>query len=140
MTDNLITIKTFSSEIEAHIAQGKLEAVGIKSFLFKDDCGGMRPHLQTTIGIELKVCHTKAKKAAEFLAENEHDLRIAYDPKENTIAILSHIGVVAIGIGIAFLLVGLSDIDLKIAIGGMLLFMGIGLEIYSRKLKRKKQN
>jgi hypothetical protein len=44
---------TFSSEIEAKMAQKQLEESGVESFVFKDDAGGMEPHLQRTNGVRL---------------------------------------------------------------------------------------
>ena len=55
MTNKLITIASFSSDFEAEIAKGKLQSSGIESFIFKDDCGGMRPHMLLTAGVQLKV-------------------------------------------------------------------------------------
>lgn len=40
MSDTLIAISYFSSDFEAEIAGGKLQASGINSYVFKDDCGG----------------------------------------------------------------------------------------------------
>jgi hypothetical protein len=42
MTNKLITVASFSSDFEADIARGKLQSSGFASFIFKDDCGGMR--------------------------------------------------------------------------------------------------
>ena len=42
---NLIILKAFSSEIEAELAKGALEAEGVDSIISSDTAGGMRPHL-----------------------------------------------------------------------------------------------
>lgn len=63
----LKTLTTFSSEIEAEILKSKLESAGIESFIFKDDCGGMRPHLQLTDGVRLKVSDVDLETAQNIM-------------------------------------------------------------------------
>lgn len=41
--DDLLVISTYSSRIEAEIANGKLEANNIKAMISADDAGGMHP-------------------------------------------------------------------------------------------------
>ena len=48
MPNKTILIKTFNNEAEAEIAGGLLKTAGIKSFVSKDDAGGMYPGLQAT--------------------------------------------------------------------------------------------
>ncbi|MCL4338253.1 DUF2007 domain-containing protein [Patescibacteria group bacterium] len=43
MTENIVVLKTYSSRIEAELVRGKLETVGIESFVMADDAGGMYP-------------------------------------------------------------------------------------------------
>ena len=50
MKDNFITIKSLSSETEAEILNGKLNAHGIEAFIQKDDCGGTDPMMHFTFG------------------------------------------------------------------------------------------
>ena len=64
---DLITIRTFSSEFEANIAKSALEAFGIPCMLSHDDCGGQRPHLTLTGGIQLVVRSADAERAEEVL-------------------------------------------------------------------------
>jgi hypothetical protein len=64
----LKTIATFSTEIEAELFRGKLESSGIASFIFKDDCGGMRPHMQLTDGVRLKVADADFEIANDILS------------------------------------------------------------------------
>jgi hypothetical protein len=42
--DNTVCVATFTSEIDASLARGVLEASGIESFILKDDCGGWRSY------------------------------------------------------------------------------------------------
>ncbi len=67
MSDEIVVIKTFSNETEATMAQQILDQSGIRSFVFKDDGGGMEPHLQLTGGVRLVVNRTDAEHAVELL-------------------------------------------------------------------------
>ena len=73
MNDKLVTIASFSSDFEAEIARGKLRASGIDSFVFKDDCGGMRPHMLLTAGIQLKVNERESEDARIVLQSGVDD-------------------------------------------------------------------
>lgn len=67
MQENLITIWTFSSEIEAELVKGQLEGSGIPAYIFKDVCGSMYPNLQLIRGIELKVHYSDESQARAVL-------------------------------------------------------------------------
>jgi hypothetical protein len=55
MTD-LVTVKTFSSRMEAEIARGLLTSAKIPSTIITDDAGGMFPFpISNTFGVQLKV-------------------------------------------------------------------------------------
>lgn len=71
MSETLVTIESFTTEVDAEIAKGKLEASDIPAYLFKDDCGRMQPHMQLTRGITLKVNEHDALKALEILHAHE---------------------------------------------------------------------
>ena len=43
MSDDVVVLKTFSSEIEAGMARQVLQNGGVNAFIFKDDAGGMEP-------------------------------------------------------------------------------------------------
>ncbi len=73
MPNALKTIATFGTEIEAELFKGKLESSGIKAFIFKDDCGGMRPHMQLTDGVKLKVAAIDLEIAKEILNTDSDD-------------------------------------------------------------------
>jgi len=64
---DLVTIRTFASEFEARIAQSALEAFGIHCLTSRDDCGGQRPHLTLTGGIQLVVRSADVERAEEVL-------------------------------------------------------------------------
>jgi hypothetical protein len=63
----LVTIRSFDSEVEAELAKTKLESEGIESFLSRDDCGGLRPAMTFTNGVKLIVRADRATRAEEIL-------------------------------------------------------------------------
>jgi len=67
MPEEIIVIKMFDNEMDATIAQQVLEDSGVRAFVFKDDAGGMEPHLQRTGGVRLVVSRTDAEQAREIL-------------------------------------------------------------------------
>jgi hypothetical protein len=46
----LITVHTFTNELEANLAKGASEAFGTDRLISRDDCGGQRPHLTSNAG------------------------------------------------------------------------------------------
>jgi len=69
MRDGLTRLETYTSEIEAEIAKGRLEALGVPVVLEKDNCGGMRPHLDLQAGVKLFVADEDLDKAREIFAD-----------------------------------------------------------------------
>ncbi|HHU15585.1 MAG: DUF2007 domain-containing protein [Kiritimatiellae bacterium] len=67
--DEPICVATYPSEIEAETARMKLGMAGIDALIAKDDCGGMRPYLQTTTGVRLMVRTKDAETAESLLAQ-----------------------------------------------------------------------
>jgi len=67
MTEEEVVLKVFSTEIDATMAKDVLQDVGVKAFVFKDDGGGMEPHLQRTNGVRLVVSRADAERAQEIL-------------------------------------------------------------------------
>jgi len=67
MSDEVVVLKTFNNEIEAGMAQRVLQEAGLTAFVFKDDAGGMEPHLQRTNGVRLIVKRDDARRAYELL-------------------------------------------------------------------------
>jgi hypothetical protein len=67
MAEETIILKVFATEMDANMAQDILQDDGIKAFVFKDDAGGMEPHLQRTNGIRLVVNRIDAHRARKIL-------------------------------------------------------------------------
>ena len=67
MSDEVVVLKVFSSEIEAEMARQVLQDGGVNAFIFKDDAGGMEPHLQRTSGVRLLVNRVDAETAQQIL-------------------------------------------------------------------------
>jgi hypothetical protein len=65
--ENSVVVKTFMSEFEAEIAKGMLEEEGIECYVSSDDTGGMRPHLQLTLGVRLIVMEKDLQRTLEIL-------------------------------------------------------------------------
>ena len=68
MRDGMTRLETYTSEIEAEIAMGRLQALGVTVVLEKDNCGGMRPHLDLQAGVKIYVPDEELDKAREILA------------------------------------------------------------------------
>lgn len=74
MSENeLVCIRTCSSEIEAEIAKMKLDFGNICAFIAKDDCGGMRPYSQAMTGVRLMVRAKEAEAAERLLTQANDD-------------------------------------------------------------------
>lgn len=71
--DEPICVVTYPSEIEAEMARMKLEMKGIGAYIVKDDCGGMRPYLQTITGVHLMVRTKDAEVAESLLTQTNED-------------------------------------------------------------------
>jgi hypothetical protein len=71
MSEEIVTIKIFSDEMEAAMAVQLLGEAGINGFVFKDDAGGMEPHLQRTSGVRLVVNRADADRALQILQSVE---------------------------------------------------------------------
>jgi len=68
MRDGMTRLEIYTSEIEAQIAKGRLENLGVPVVLEKDNCGGMRPHLDLQAGVKLFVPDDQLDKARDILA------------------------------------------------------------------------
>jgi len=67
-------VATFSSEIEAELAQATLSAAGIESFLKFDDAGGMLSALLESKGVRVLVAAARAAEARDVLAGPSEEL------------------------------------------------------------------
>jgi hypothetical protein len=63
----IVTIGSYSTEVEAQIAQAALEANGISSIILRDDAGGMLPSLHILANVKLAVQDEDAELAREIL-------------------------------------------------------------------------
>ena len=71
MAEEIIAVRTYADELQATMAQQALKEAGVRSFVLKDDAGGMEPHLQRTIGVRLVVSQIDADRAHEILQSIE---------------------------------------------------------------------
>ena len=67
MREETIILNVFVTEMDANMAQDILQDDGIKALVFKDDAGGMEPHLQRTNGVRLVVNRADADRARKIL-------------------------------------------------------------------------
>ena len=67
MSEEIVVLRVFDNEIEAGMAQQRLQESGVATFIFKDDGGGMEPHLQRTNGVRLVLNKAHAKRAEDIL-------------------------------------------------------------------------
>jgi hypothetical protein len=65
--DGIVTVRTYSSEIEAQMAISHLISNNIDAIISRDDSGGMRPHLQYSTGVRILVNKSDYEKAVEIL-------------------------------------------------------------------------
>ncbi|MEK6282955.1 MAG: hypothetical protein AABN95_21565 [Acidobacteriota bacterium] len=71
MSEEVVTLRIFDNEIDAAASQQMLQDAGVSAFIFKDDAGGMEPHLQRTTGVRLVVDSLSAERAQEILQMQE---------------------------------------------------------------------
>ena len=69
MSDEPVVIQTFDNEADAEMAQQLLQNAGVRASVFKDDAGGMEPHLQLTGGVRLVVGSADAERAREIIEQ-----------------------------------------------------------------------
>lgn len=67
MSDEIALLRVFDNEVEAQMAQEMLGDAGVTSFIFKDDGGGMEPHLQRTNGVRLVLKNDDLERAQDIL-------------------------------------------------------------------------
>jgi putative signal transducing protein len=74
-------VRTYGSEMEAELARTHLKAAGIKSFISKDDCGGMEVILQLTNGVKLQVADEHLEEARQIIAAGGIDYQPMPHPR-----------------------------------------------------------
>ena len=67
MSEEIVVLRVFDNELEAQMAQQRLQDSGVRTFIFKDDGGGMEPHLQRTNGVRLVLNSADAERAEDIL-------------------------------------------------------------------------
>ena len=67
MSDEIVVLRVFDNEVEAQMAQQMLRDAGVATFIFKDDGGGMEPHLPRTNGVRLVLNSDDAVRAQDIL-------------------------------------------------------------------------
>ena len=67
----IVTIRSYSTEVEAQVAQAALAANGISSIILRDDAGGMLPSLHILANVKLAVQDEDAQLAREILEDPE---------------------------------------------------------------------
>jgi len=67
MTDENATIRTFTNQPAAELAQSILQANGIRTMVLRDDAGGMLPSMSFGSEIRLVVAAADAEAAIEIL-------------------------------------------------------------------------
>ncbi len=67
MSDEVVVLRTYDSEIDALMIQQVLHRAGVPAFVSKDDAGGMEPHLQRTMGVRLLVSRSELERAEKTL-------------------------------------------------------------------------
>ena len=63
-----VTVGSYSTEVEAQIAQATLEANGVSSIILRDDAGGMLPSLHILANVKLAVDVEDEELAREILS------------------------------------------------------------------------
>ena len=64
-------IEVFASRVEAELARGYLETLGINSHVVSDDADQLYPSIGIVKGIKLIAAEKDLEKAREFLKNNE---------------------------------------------------------------------
>jgi hypothetical protein len=68
MKDELVTVTTYSSVIDAHLAKNKLESEGILAFLFDENVMSLNPLYNISVGgIKLKTLESDRAQAEAVL-------------------------------------------------------------------------
>jgi len=71
MRDGMTRLETYINELEAEIAVGRLQALGVTAVVERDNCGGMRPHLDLQRGVRLLVVDADLEKARGILGDSD---------------------------------------------------------------------
>ena len=67
--DRVVSVKAYSSRVDADLAKAVLDANGIRAFVAGDDAGGMEPWLGPAQHIQVLVNEQDASLARQLLAD-----------------------------------------------------------------------
>ena len=67
MADEIVTVRTYTSELDAQLAQAVLDAHDIPSALLRDDAGGMLPAMRLLYPMRLAVRSEDEEEALRIL-------------------------------------------------------------------------
>lgn len=67
MSQELIVLQVFITEIDANMARDILQDEGLKAFVAKGDGGAGKPNLQSTNGVRLMIHPTDVERARKIL-------------------------------------------------------------------------
>lgn len=73
MSDNIVQLMRYPSEMDAIFVRTMLQSEGIEAMIIKDDAGGMEPQFQLTQGVRVMVRAEDLERARELIAEIEGD-------------------------------------------------------------------
>ena len=73
---DLVVVRTFTDHFAADLAKTALDAAGIECLIRSDDCGGLRPGMAFSNGVEVMVRAEEAKRADEILSRGSNNLRM----------------------------------------------------------------
>ena len=65
----IVTVGSYSTEVEAQVAQAALDSNGVSSIILRDDAGGMLPSLHILANVKLAVQEEDAQLAREILGD-----------------------------------------------------------------------
>jgi hypothetical protein len=71
MRDGWLTVATYLTETEAEVARTYLDALDIPTAIQKDNCGGLRPHLDLHHGVKVQVPADQADAARDALKASD---------------------------------------------------------------------
>jgi hypothetical protein len=74
MSDEIVVIRKYTSEVEAQVAQIVLEAHDIPSALLHDDAGGMIPSMRLIYPVRLAVRAEDEEEALRVLSGRAEDV------------------------------------------------------------------
>lgn len=70
MANRLVTLATFDTIAQAHVAKGELEAIGVRAFLTDEETVGMLWHFANALGgVKIQIAEEDSERAVALLRE-----------------------------------------------------------------------